>query len=179
MLKRLVILSDLWGEKKSEWLINYTQVLKEYFNIVIYDCCELARIDKSSYTEKSLHNQFVNGGIERAVKELVKIEKNSVNILAFSIGGTIAWKFGIKSNKIDSLICLSSTRLRYESIKPKGKINLYFGSKDNFAPSLKWYVDMSLDYHDIKNRGHHFYREPEFSKLINNQIIKNINKTKL
>lgn len=171
MKKRLIILSDLWGREKSEWLINYTQILKTHFDIKYYDCCELGKIDKSDYTERKLHEQFINGGIERAVKTLIEIEKEKINILAFSIGGAIAWKYGVKSNKIDSLICISSTRLRYETIKPKGKITLYFAHNDAYKPQKEWLDSMLLQYDILKDKEHSFYREREFAEELSKRII--------
>lgn len=171
MKKKLIILSDLWGREKSEWLIIYTQILRVNFDIVYYDCCELAKIDKSDYTEEKLHKQFVNGGIEKAVEALLKIEKDKVNILAFSIGGTIAWKFGIKSDKIDSLICISSTRLRYETIRPNGKIMLCFGDKDVFKPQIKWLDHMMLNYNILSNKEHQFYKEQDFAEQLSKQLV--------
>jgi len=171
MKKRLIILSDLWGREKSEWLVYYTNILKAHFDITYYDCCELGEIDKSDYNEKSLHQQFVNGGIERAVRKLLALEQHTVNILAFSAGGTIAWKFGIESNKIDTLTCVSSTRLRHETIRPKGKIQLFYGENDTYKPQAEWLDKMQLSYKIISNKDHQLYREGEFAKKLCEQII--------
>ncbi len=171
MRKRLIIISDLWGREKSEWLINYTQILKRDFDIAYYDSCELGGIDKSDYTEEKLHKQFVNGGIEKAVESLIKTEKGKVNILAFSVGGTIAWQFGIKSDQIDSLICVSSTRLRYETVRPNGRITLYFANNDSYKPPVEWCEGMALNCNIIIDKEHQFYRESKSSDQICKQII--------
>lgn len=176
MKKRLIILSDLWGKDKSEWLINYTRNLKAYFDIEYYDCCELGGISKSDYNEEELHKQFVDGGIDRAVNKLIELEKEVVNILAFSVGGTIAWKYGIKNYNIDSLICVSSTRLRYETIRPKGKIRLFYGGNDVFKPQIEWLDEMELNYEVLSDKEHQVYTDSEFAKQLCKQIIIN-NKT--
>ena len=93
--ERLILLSDLWGEEKCEWMTYYTSVLEQHFVLQYYDCCELGDIDKSDYSEKNLHHQFINGGMEKAVENLLQKEKESVIVLGFSIGGTIAWKAAI------------------------------------------------------------------------------------
>lgn len=168
MKKRLIIVSDIWGIEKSKWLSNYTQILKTNYDVVIYDSCELGEIDKSNYTEENLHKQFVNGGIETAVENLIKLEKDKVNVLAFSVGGSIAWKFGLKSCNIESLICVSSTRLRYETIKPVGKIALYFGAIDMYKPNTEWFESMGIDKVLIKDKGHKVYSDHNFiDKIIN------------
>lgn len=158
MKERLIILSDLWGKQKSEWVNTYIDMLSENYDIKFYDCCELGEINISDYREEKLHEAFINGGLERAVENLIRLEKKKVNILAFSIGGTIAWKYGLISEKIDSLICLSSTRLRKEIIKPKGEISLYFGEEDKFKPNEEWLKKMELNYEIIKNKEHEFYK---------------------
>lgn len=173
MKSRLIILSDLWGLEKSEWLIYYTRLLGDYYDIKYYDCCTLGEINKSNDTEKNLHHQFLNGGIERAVEKLFDIEKDKLSILAFSIGGTIAWKFGIKTSKIDRLICVSSTRLRYENTQPKGKILLYYGGKDTFKPDKYWFQKMKLNFIILNDKEHQFYKDEEFAKQLSDQLIEN------
>ncbi|WP_196888456.1 alpha/beta hydrolase [Aureivirga sp. CE67] len=157
--EKLIILSDLWGKKKSEWIREYFDVLNKDYSIKFYDCCELGEIDTSDYREEKLHKQFIRGGIEKAVENLLLLEKEKINILAFSIGGTIAWKFGLKGGKINNLTCLSSTRLRKEEFRPKGNIFLYYGEKDNFQPSKEWLEIMSLKYQIVQTEKHEFYRD--------------------
>ena len=173
MREKLIIISDLWGKEKSEWLINYTRILEPKFDIVFYDSCELGQIDKSNYTQENLHNQFINGGIEKAVERLLEYEKLKINILAFSIGGTIAWNFGLKRDNINSLLCISSTRLRKEIKKPKGKLKLLFGENDEFKPKADWFKNMNLDHIILSGKGHQVYRELEFAERLSENLIKN------
>jgi len=160
MRPKLIILSDLWGIKKSNWVNIYTKRLNEKFDVKYYDCCELGEIDTSIYNQDILHNQFINGGIEIAASRLLELEKGKINILAFSIGGTIAWKAGVKGLKINNLYAISSTRLRYESKKPNCKINLIFGEKDNFKPNADWFKKTKVKFEIIKNEGHEIYQNP-------------------
>jgi pimeloyl-ACP methyl ester carboxylesterase len=173
MKKRLVILSDLWGINKSQWVDFYREELSMYFDIVYYDCCKLGELSNAVYMEESLHRQFVDGGIERAVQRLAELEKDRVDILAFSIGGAIAWRFGIETSRIDSLYCVSSTRLRYENAKPSGKIELYYGEKDKHKPQQDWFNKMEVFCEIITDRDHLVYTEPEFAKRLCNHILKN------
>lgn len=172
MKERLIIISDLWGREKSEWLINYTRILEAKFDIEFYDSCELGGIDKTEYSQANLHKQFVEGGIEKAVNKLIEIEKHSINILAFSIGGTIAWKYGIRSGKINSLTCVSSTRLRKETERPNGTLKLFFGENDEFKPKIEWLEKIGLDYKILLDKEHQVYCEPEFAKQLSEKIIK-------
>ena len=61
MKERLIIISDLWGREKAEWLINYTEILETKFDLFFYDSCEIGEVDKSNYIQDNLHNQFFRG----------------------------------------------------------------------------------------------------------------------
>ncbi len=143
MKPRLIMLSDLWGKQKSAWISAYTKRLTKKFDVIYYDCCELGRIDISVYNQDILHSQFIKSGIETATKCLVELETEKINILAFSIGGVIAWKAGLNGLKIGNFYAVSSTRLRNETKKPDGNLKVYFGSEDNFKPQIEWYKNGS------------------------------------
>jgi dienelactone hydrolase len=172
MKPRLIILSDLWGKEKSGWVSAYIELLKDKFEIQYYDCCELGIIDKINYTEENLHSQFVNGGIEKAVQHLLKAEKNQINVLAFSIGGTIAWKAALQGLNIRSLFAVSSTRLRYEDEIPNGAIKLYYGENDSNVPNENWFQKHSIDFKIIKKKEHGFYTEKDFATSICKEVLK-------
>jgi esterase/lipase len=172
MKPRLIILSDLWGKGKSKWVAGYVDLLNDKFEIQYYDCCDLGGIDKKNYTEENLHSQFVNDGIEKAVENLLKTEKNKIDVLAFSIGGTIAWKAALKGLNVRKLFAVSSTRLRYENEIPNGIIKLYYGENDSNTPSDDWFEKYSIDFEIIKNKEHSFYTEKDFATSICNEILK-------
>jgi pimeloyl-ACP methyl ester carboxylesterase len=172
MKPRIIILSDLWGKEKSDWVTGYVELLEDKFEIQYYDCCELGEIDKTNYTEENLHNQFINGGIEKGVENLLKTEKNKIDILAFSIGGAIAWKAALMGLNVRSLFAVSSTRLRYEDVIPNGAIKLYYGENDSNKPSNDWFENHSIDFKVIKNKEHDFYTKNDSSTLICNEILK-------
>jgi hypothetical protein len=161
MKPRLIILSDLWGIQKSEWIKHYSESLNPYFEIKYYDCCQLGEVDKTDLSEKNLHSQFIRRGIKIAVEKLLDLETGNINILAFSIGGTIAWKAGLNGLNIKNLYAISSTRLRHETDKPNCYIKLFFGKKDNFKPNADWFEKMELKFEIIKNEGHQIYQNPD------------------
>jgi pimeloyl-ACP methyl ester carboxylesterase len=169
--KRLILLSDLWGKEKSAWVEPYVELLQSEFQIQYYDCCELGGIDKSKYTQESLHQQFVSGGIERAVEELLKKEKGIIDILSFSIGGTIAWKAALRGLKIEKLYGVSATRLRYETERPDCFIKLFYGQEDRYKPGDEWFEKMTIEKNVIAKAGHQLYMEKEYSKKISFKIV--------
>lgn len=166
MKHRLIILSDLWGVTDDSWVAMYVDKLSEDFQVTFYSSCELAEMPRENLSEEERHVFFVNGGLERAVKNLVELEKERFTVLAFSIGGTIAWKACLKGLDIEKLYAISSTRLRYETEKPKAEAILYFGEEDNYKPNNNWFEKMKVDYSVISEKVHEMYKEEEFAKRL-------------
>ncbi|MFK7979118.1 MAG: alpha/beta hydrolase [Saprospiraceae bacterium] len=170
MKQQLLILSDLWGIQKASYLPLYTTLLQPKYDIQFLDCCQLGKINTSNYTQENLHQQFVNGGIEKAVKNLLKNYPQEVDILAFSIGGTIAWKANLASLKVRNLYAISATRLRYETEKPNSQIRLFYGGIDAYQPAKKWFDDLAItDYHIFEQEGHDIYQKSNIIQQICNQ----------
>ena len=118
MAEKLVVISDMWGVKKGLWITSYFGYLQQYYNITFYDCQQLGNIDVPVSTEENIHKAFVEGGIDTAVAHLLKKEKDPCHYLAFSTGGTIAWKAALKGLPTKSLTAISPTRIRLEKEKP-------------------------------------------------------------
>ncbi|WDF63972.1 alpha/beta hydrolase [Flavobacterium sp. KACC 22763] len=161
---RLLLLSDLFGGN-PEWIQNYIEILEIKFDVQYYDVLKLAQIDSSS-DEKEIHNQFLNGGIEKAVNKLLDFEREDAAVLGFSIGGTIAWKACLRSLKVTELVAVSSTRLRFENEVPNCKIKLYFGEKDSNIPKYKWFSELRISNLIFENQDHLLYQEKENAFLI-------------
>lgn len=172
--QELIILSDLWGKGKSDWVKYYTESLENHFEIAHYDCCDLGEINISKYDEDSLHQQFINGGIEKAVENLVLKVNDQVYILAFSIGGFIAWKAMQSGLQSQNLFAVSSTRIRKEREKPAGFVQLYYGENDIFRPGEKWFRSLNLNSEIFKNEDHNFYQNKNAGIFISQQIIQHL-----
>ena len=166
---RLIILSDLWGAAVNDWVLYYTELLHD-FDIQYYDCRVLGNVDTLTQNQESIHQQFVTTGIDAAVDELLALEREEVNILAFSVGGVIAWKAGLKGLKINSFYAVSSTRLRHEILKPAGNLKVYFGEEDSFKPTKEWYEILNIDFEIIKNKDHKMYFEKDFAIRLCSEI---------
>ncbi|REH52537.1 hypothetical protein C7448_103272 [Tenacibaculum gallaicum] len=170
MKNRLIILSDLWGTTDTRWVSMYVDKLSEDFEVTFYSSCELAEMTEKNLSEEERHHFFVNGGIEKAVKNLIELEKERLTVLAFSIGGTIVWKACLKGLDVESLYTVSATRLRYEIEKNKGKIVLYYGEKDTYKPNNSWFEKMEVDYRIIPKKVHEMYKEEEFAERLCLQV---------
>lgn len=167
---KLLILSDLFGGQHPEWINYYTNTLRSKFEIQYYDVLELANIDASNLTEADIHKQFLNGGIDKAVETLLKLETDKVIVLGFSIGGTIAWKASLKGLKTTRLFAVSSTRLRYETEAPNCEIKLYFGKNDPNKPIDKWFIDLKITNTILRRQNHNFYKKAENAFLISAEV---------
>lgn len=175
---RLVILSDIWGNRNSAWISPYIESLKTNFDLQYYDCCELGEINSESSDIDSIRQDFLEHGIETAIRNLCLKEKEEIYILGFSIGGLIAWKAALAGLKAKYICAISSTRLRYESSKPKSMIDLIFAANDPFKPSDDWFESLSLVRTIYKNESHEFYRDEEISRKLIQHMILNINMQK-
>lgn len=169
--QRLIILSDLWGEEKSDWVKHYTSTLEAYFDVKYYDSCVLGEVDKSIYSEKNLHQQFISGGIEKAVANILKKETENTYILGFSIGGLIAWKACNSGLKMQRFIAVSTTRLRYETQKPSGEIELFYGEEDPYKPDSNWFKKMEIKELFYKHETHEFYKKIEVAESLCKMIL--------
>lgn len=172
MKPKLIILSDLWGNIDSKWIKFYAKNLV-HFEIKLYSCCEIAEIDSQNKTEKEIHNEFIEFGIEKAIENLLKLETDEINVLAFSVGGTIAWNCEKKGLKVRNLKAVSSTRLRNEISKPNCNIKLYFGENDEYKPKKEWFENQKIEYEIIKNAEHNVYENLNFASKICQNINRN------
>lgn len=166
----LIILSDLWGKEKSDWIQFYTSHLSSIYEISFYDSCTLAGVDKSVYQENKLHEQFVNGGISKAVENLINEGHKIIDVLAFSVGGVIAWKAALKGECVRAIFALSSTRLREEIEKPHCYIRLFYGEKDKYQPRSDWFERLEIKKNVIPNALHEMYRDKSVAESICREI---------
>lgn len=166
MKQKLIVLTDLWGFGKSEYLDLYNNALQESYDVHIYDSCHIAAIDTTDYNELSLHQQFVDYGIDTAVAKLLEKESEQIDVLAFSVGGTIAWKAILLGLPVRKLYSVSASRLRLEKEKPNCSINMFYGESDLFKPSLEWFDAIKHTYHELHAFGHDLYKDPECAATI-------------
>ncbi len=171
MAERLVIVSDMWGTKKGLWITSYLGYLQQHYDIVFYDCQELANINLTIETQENLHAAFVNGGIDTAVHHLLKKEKTPSHYLVFSTGGTIVYKAGLLGLPIKSLFAVSATRVRLEKEIPNFSRNLLFGANDNFRPDTQWEKETQNKIELAPNFGHELYSDEKIIKQVCQELL--------
>lgn len=176
MAEKLIVISDMWGAKKGLWITSYFGYLQPFFDITFYDSQQLANLDLLVNSEKNLHDAFVEGGLDTAVAHLMKKEKEPCHYLAFSMGGSIAWKAALKGLPMKSLYAVSATRLRMEEEKPEVPTTLIYGDMDVNRPSIEWSTKLGLHRQDINKFGHELYTDDQIIKKVSLDLFESVNK---
>ncbi|MBM1106056.1 hypothetical protein JQC67_07915 [Aurantibacter crassamenti] len=178
MAERLVVLSDMWGVKKGLWITSYLGYLQQYYDIVFYDVQQLAHIDLAVNDKENLHQAFVDGGIDTAVAHLIRKERKASHYLAFSTGGTIAWRAGLRGLPMKSLYTVSPTRIREEEAKPECPMNIIFGGNDSFMPKESWAQKVGAELEVIPNFGHELYTDEKIISKVCQDLLTNVTQVK-
>lgn len=166
---RLILLSDLWGQRQSYWWPYYTQALAPHFNLKWYDSCALGGITLEPYTQDALHQQFVGGGIEQAVTELIRQEAAYTTppiVLSFSVGGAIAWNAVRAGLSVEYFFAISATRLRYEGTPLNINGELLYGAADPFLPTAAWMQAQSLSCQLLPGQQHDCYQLVDTAEMV-------------
>ena len=170
MRPKLLILSDMWGLDRCEWIKQYVELLDPIFSILLYDSRALGDVRVADAAEEDIHAAFIAAGVDTAADKLLEMEPGKVDILAFSMGGSIAWKAGLKGMHIGHLFAVSSTRLRLQTEKPDCRIQLFNGTDDPFHLKPSWFEKLKLDPPLMENGGHDFYTRHDVATRICSMI---------
>jgi len=171
MAERLVILSDLWGAKKGLWITSYLGYLQQYFDIVYYDTSQLAVLDSGLPTAENLCNAFDNGGLERAVRNLMARETTPSHYLAFCAGGTVVWNAAKEGLPVKSLYAVSPLHLHRESEIPDCQVNLVFGEYMDNRPSEDWAAKLGAPMEIIPRFGREMYSDEKIIQKVCRDLL--------
>lgn len=174
MAQKLIVLSDMWGVKKGLWITSYFGYLQQYYDITFYDCQQLANLDVPICSEENIHQAFVNGGIDTAVKQLMRKESEPCHYLAFSTGGTIAYRAALAGLPMKSLTAISPTRIRYENKRPACDLSIVFGELDTFKPDEKWAKAVGVELQIMPNFGHQLYTDEKIIGQICLELLQKV-----
>ena len=159
---------------KSDWWQLYTDLLSPYYKVRWYDSCSLAQVKLTPFTQEHLHQQFINGGIDLAVATLLENglqQSGPPTILAFSIGGTIAWKAVQAGLAAEQFYAVSATRLRYERESLPIEGCLWYGGEDAYRPNTEWLSQQRLSSDILVGGEHECYRDVEVAQHVSELII--------
>ena len=167
MKKKLILLSDLWGRSDGSWINDYLSQLHQYFEIQYYDVRQLGDVSLMTTKQELIHQQFVDFGINQAIKQLINREPKRIDVvMGFSIGGYIAWKAIEQGWNVNRLIAVSATRLRYETKPTSCDCQLYFGAEDPYRPKDNWLNRMNIKFELIDAIGHDLYKDQKIAHKI-------------
>lgn len=150
-----LVVSDIHGRPSSmDWLARHGTV--EFLSLG-------ALCDEPSKTGQDLHNHlFEEGGMQRAVLRLCDRSKSGLFGLGFSAGGTALWRAVRAGLHLTALVCVSSTRLRYENELTIPTHTLW-GELDAHRPGEEWCRTVPGRSVVYERMGHGFYDEADNS----------------
>lgn len=172
MAERLVVISDMWGAKKGIWATSYLVYLQQYFDVTYYDSQQLAKIELREGCGELLDDAFSNGGVDKAIAQLMHNEKEPYHYVAFGIGGTIAWQANLQGLPMKSLYVVSAPSIGCQNNnKPGIPTKIVYGDLDANLPSKKWFDQIEMDYEIIKGFGHNLYTHDVIIKEIAQDLL--------
>lgn len=171
MTDKLLVLSDMWGVKKGLWITSYFGYLQQNYEIDFFDSQQLAHVNELVGNKENLHKAFVDGGIDTAVAHLLKKIEEPTHVLAFSTGGTIAYKAALQGLPVKSMTLVSATRIRLESQKPSCDVKLIYGGNDKYAPSDEWARKLGLEKTVVPNFGHELYTDQRIIDEVSLELL--------
>jgi len=170
-MRRLFILSDLYGFHECKWIEKYEHRLSSHFEVILIDSTEIAQIDSSSQDQDIIHRQFLECGIVTAVKYLIETIHKGDFILGFSFGGYLAYKALSIEISATYLIAVSSTRIRKETSAPACETHIIFGGLDLYTPSSTWFDQVNIKPTIMENNSHTLYQSDSMIDKICQDLI--------
>ncbi|OAJ34142.1 hypothetical protein [Piscirickettsia salmonis] len=169
--KNAIIASDMYGifdlnQKKLNYIVDTEKLLiKCGYNVTVCSVPNIAGI--TNFTKESMHSQYISTGIERAAHTLAESCLSYDLAIGFSVGGTVFWKASKYFDKFTKeLICVSSTRLRYEKEPIIAKTHLIYGGNDIYKPDIMCMKALANSYQILDKLEHEFYRSYDIRKII-------------
>lgn len=154
-MKKLLIVPDIF---------NYPATHDTLFQRMVqgqsYCYMPLAELsDGVGLKGEDLHRHlFDKGGIDIAWRRLNVLSERGWIGVGFSAGGTVLWKAAVDSVLLSALVCISSTRLRFETAGLSIPSQLYWGELDSNRPSSDWHETYSDAHTVFSGAGHDFYK---------------------
>ncbi len=70
-----------------------------------------------------------------------------------------------------SLYAISATRVRYETIRPSGKVELMYGDRDENRPSGEWAKKLGCEMELIEDFGHTLYSDEKIIRKVCQDLL--------
>ena len=103
------------------------------------------------------HHLFNEDGMRHAVRALRKIDGRPCLGIGFSAGGTALWNAVKEGLELQALICVSSTRLRFETSPLNIPTMVFWGELDPYRPPESWNHAVPQRWKTYAGKQHDFY----------------------
>lgn len=151
---RIILVSDIHGLPQSaDWL-------GEGVDTEIVTLSVAAGAEPLS-GEALHHHLFTSGGMETAVEHLLALGGADVVGLGFSAGGTALWRAVARGMPLQTLVCVSSTRLRLETSRLPIPVHTFWGGADANVPDEIWRGTVPTSSRVYQDRDHGFYQQTD------------------
>ncbi|MBB2692506.1 UNVERIFIED_ORG: pimeloyl-ACP methyl ester carboxylesterase [Rhizobium esperanzae] len=104
------------------------------------------------------HHLFNEDGMRHAVRALREINGRPCLGIGFSAGGTALWNAVKEGLELQALICVSSTRLRFETSPLNIPTMVFWGELDPYRPPESWNDAVPKRWKTYAGKQHDFYR---------------------
>ncbi|MDF0707980.1 hypothetical protein [Flagellimonas okinawensis] len=176
MAEKLVVISDKWGAKKGLWIASYFGYLQQYYDIVFHDCQQLGNVDVSIFSEENIDKAFNEGGVERAVSNLIRKESEPAHFLAFGTGAAVTYKAVLKGLPAKSVTAISALGIENEDQLLSADVDLIYGECDKLKPGLGWAKSVGAKLRIVPNFGHSLYSDEKIISDISLELLEKVTK---
>ncbi len=150
----LLFVTDIHGEP-SECGFPPDDSIDRCIFLRLADLC-----GRPTLSGEALHAHLVQeNGLGAAIDTLCGFGGDRLYGLGFSAGGTALWRAVAKGLRLHALVCVSSTRLRYETSPLPIPTQTFWGSHDPHRPDEAWNAAVPTRSRTYPGRDHAFYRE--------------------
>ncbi|RUM20333.1 alpha/beta hydrolase [Rhizobium phaseoli] len=104
------------------------------------------------------HHLFNEDGMRHAVRAVREIDGRTCLGVGFSAGGTALWNAVKEGLELQGLICVSSTRLRFETSPLNIPTMVVWGELDPYRPHVSWNHAVAQRWKTYAGKQHDFYR---------------------
>jgi dienelactone hydrolase len=112
-------------------------------------------------TGTDLHTHlFEANGLETVLERLCGLDGRGLVGIGYSAGGTALWRAVARGLVLRALICVSSTRLRFETAPSPIPTYTFWGERDENRPSDDWCQHVPTASKVYPDQEHGFYQHP-------------------
>ncbi|MBX4967986.1 alpha/beta hydrolase [Rhizobium binae] len=104
------------------------------------------------------HHLFNDDGMRHAIRALREVDGRGCSAIGFSAGGTALWNAVREGLELQALICVSSTRLRFETAPLNIPAMVVWGELDPYRPSESWNHAVPQRWKTYSGKQHDFCR---------------------